>query len=131
MLFGGDQSFDRFVPPVQFNWSLDQPTLFRQTRSRAAGLQIPQPIDAQFIYWFNYNFAIQPFQPPHRSPENKAASWFVGDIGSYEPWRRWYEMGWEIAPFQPPTLRWWLAGALLGDTQFPEFIFNFVPPALP
>jgi hypothetical protein len=128
-LFNVDTSLPPLVVQFVFRGALDQPAFFRQTRSRFAALQGPQPIDARYERWVNYGWPIQPLQPPHRAPEQKGAGIFVGDVGSYDVLRRWFYMGWEIPPFQPPhRAPEWKAGSILGNSQFPEFVFNFVPP---
>jgi hypothetical protein len=55
--------------------------------------------------WFNAGWEVQPVQPPHPSPERKAASWLRADDGTQYPLLRWLNAGWDVQHPQPPHPR--------------------------
>jgi hypothetical protein len=68
-------------------------------RGDDAGINLP------FAQWRNVGWEVQPVQPPHPSPERRAASWLRADDGTQYPFLRWLNSGWEIQPPQPPHPR--------------------------
>lgn len=100
-----------------FRW-METPWVYPRTRFErvAAILEGIDGIEGPFSLWRNAGWEVQPWQPPHRTPEVKGSSFLRGDDGNAARYEFWRNFGWEIQGWQPPHERSEQKGAILkGD----------------
>lgn len=92
-----------------------------------AFLQGDQGNHGPFQRWLNAGWEVQPFQPPHRRPEQKFAASARGDDGSAAPYVLFRPHGWPVQPWQPPHPRREKAASWMRGEDGNEGIFTFQP----
>jgi hypothetical protein len=85
------------------------------------GNQVP------FSRWFNAGWEVQPWQPPHRRPEQKFAASARGDDGNAAPLIQFFPHGWPVQPPQPPHPRTEKASVWMRGDDGNYNIFRFQP----
>lgn len=117
------------LPAAPNFWGWD-PTLFqmpRQPRGKASGwFSGDSGIQGAFANFFAYGWPVQPWHPPHPSPERRAAGTMRGQDGIESAYARWLNGGWEVQPVQPGHPKPERAGAVMIGDPGNEGVFSFI-----
>ena len=132
VLRGEDGTEAPFIPPftpitAEFQDGAKVPLLVRAYR-RGAILKGDDGVYYRIVTPFKEGWVIQPWQPPHPKPEQRAAGTMRGDDGNQYKFITPFKEGWQIQPWQPPHTFIDKRGAYLKGDDGIYAPYNYIPP---